>query len=104
MRKRLTFPLLEAEAPIGSSVLKIHGALENDAMKTDTHTKNLMTWNETCARLEVSSDEDDNALSSVIQEGYLTPIFLGEKTRFHRHQVERVAEVFGLGSEEKEAA
>jgi hypothetical protein len=73
-------------------------------MSTTTTNNNLMTWDETCDRLECSHDEEDNALSSVIQEGYLTPIYLGDRTRFYRNQVESLAEKFGLECKEKEAA
>jgi hypothetical protein len=62
-----------------------------------TKTK-MVSWEEACSMLGVSS-RDDDALSSLIREGFLTPIYLGERTMFYRSEVEHVAEMFGLGLE-----
>ena len=95
------------EAPLSLRVVQVlrrsfthHGEI---TMSTATKTNDLMTWDETCDRLQCSHDEEDNALSSVIQEGYLTPIYLGDLIRFYRRQVESLAEKFGLGTDEEEA-
>lgn len=72
-------------------------------MSTEKKT-NTISLEEACSRLNCSADDESNDLDSVIRQGYLTPLRLGDLTRFYRSEVERVAEMFGLGSEEGEAA
>lgn len=57
----------------------------------------LMTPEEACAQLGCSPNNEPDDLSSVIQQGFLDPIRLGDRMLFHRSEVERVAEMFRLG-------